>query len=122
MLTVWGVDLTQDAAVRVYHTTDSSGEVVDDLLAFLNQPDSIIVGREFAAARGLQQGDGIDLATPRGVKRFVIRGLLEPTGAARVLRGRLVVMDLYAPSGPATDGQIGQIDVLAAGATSSAPS
>ena len=45
LLTVHGVDLTHDAAVRLYHATDDSEEVVDDLVVFLSQPDSIVVGR-----------------------------------------------------------------------------
>ena len=51
--------------------------------------------------------------TPGGVKRFTIRGLLDPQGLARTLRGRLVVMDLYAAELAFTaDGQINQIDVV----------
>jgi putative ABC transport system permease protein len=113
LLTVHGVDLTHDAAVRLYHATDDSEEVIDDLVVFLSQPDSIVVGREFAESRGLGQGDTIALVTPRGVKPFTVRGLLDPQGVARTLRGRLVVMDLYAAQRAFTaDGQITQIDVL----------
>jgi putative ABC transport system permease protein len=113
LLTVHGVDVTHDAAVRVYHRSSSSTEVVDDPLVFVSQPDSIILGREFAASRALSAGDPLDLVTPSGVKTFTVRGLLEPEGVARVLRGRLVVMDLYAAEAAFTSpGQINQIDVL----------
>ncbi len=113
LLTVHGVDLTHDAAVRLYHATDDREEVIDDLVVFLSQPDSIVVGREFAESRGLGEGDTIALVTPRGVKPFTVRGLLDPQGVARTLRGRLVVMDLYAAQRAFTaDGQITQIDVL----------
>ncbi len=111
LLTVHGVDLTHDAAVRLYHTGGSKG-VVDDLLEFLNAPDSIILGRAFAQRRGLKVGDRVELVTPKGVQGFTIRGLLDPQGLAKTLDGRLVVMDLFAAERAFTaDGQISQIDV-----------
>jgi putative ABC transport system permease protein len=114
LLTVHGVDLTHDAEVRVYHRGATSG-IVDDLVAFLSQTDSVIVGREFAARRGLDIGSPLPLVTPHGVQRFVVRGLLDPEGLARTLGGRLVVMDLYAAERAfATDGQINRVDLLVA--------
>jgi putative ABC transport system permease protein len=118
LLTVHGVDLANDTAVRVYHTTDDPTAVVDDLLVFLSQPDSIILGKAFAARRGLTVGSRLPLVTPTGVQTFVVRGLLEPQGLAKTLGGRLVVMDLYAAERAFTaDGQVNQLDlVLADGA------
>ncbi|HLK12015.1 MAG TPA: FtsX-like permease family protein [Candidatus Binatia bacterium] len=114
LLTVHGVDLTHDAEVRVYHRAATAG-VVDDIVGFLNQTDSIIVGREFAARRGLDVGSPLPLVTPHGVQRFVVRGLLDPEGLARTLGGRLVVMDLYAAERAfATEGHINRIDLLLA--------
>ncbi len=114
LLTVHGVDLTHDAEVRVYHRGATRG-IVDDLVAFLSQPDSVIVGREFAARRGLDIGSPLPLVTPHGVQRFVVRGLLDPEGLARTLGGRLVVMDLYAAERAfATEGQINRVDLLLA--------
>jgi putative ABC transport system permease protein len=114
LLTVHGVDLTHDAEVRVYHRGSTSG-IVDDLVAFLSQTDSVIVGREFAARRGLDIGSPLPLVTPHGVQRFVVRGLLDPEGLARTLGGRLVVMDLYAAERAfATEGQINRVDLLLA--------
>src|SRR5437867_1132613 len=77
-LIVHGVDLAYDAAVRVYHEAGNDNPV-DDLLPFLNQPDSIMLVRDFAQRRGLENGAAVELVTPRGLKRFTIRGLLEPT-------------------------------------------
>jgi putative ABC transport system permease protein len=114
-LTVHGVDLTNESAVRVYHDADHIGEVIDDPIVFLNQPDSVVVGREFAERRGLTKESRIALVTPSGVQQFTIRGLLAAQGLASTLRGRLVVMDLYAAERMFTaDGQINQIDVLVA--------
>ena len=96
LLTVHGVDITEDAAVRVYEARNAAGLRLDDPLVFLSQPDSIALTRTFAEARGLHEGDSISLETPTGRQRFTVRGLLEPTGVGRVYGGNLVVMDLYA--------------------------
>lgn len=118
MLTVFGVDLANDADVRVYYTSDDPTAVVDDLLIFLSQPDSIVLGKEFAARRGLHVDDPLTLVTPQGRRRFMVRGLLEAEGTAKTLGGRLVVMDVYAAQRAfAVDGQVHQLDlVLADGA------
>lgn len=113
LLTVHGVDLGNDDAVRVYHVRRMSDELVEDLVEFLNQPDSILLGRQFASTRGLGVGDSLSLVTPVGVRSFTVRGLLDPQGTARVLKGRLVVMDVYAAQPVfAAARQINQIDVL----------
>lgn len=115
LLTVHGVDLTNDAAVRLYHEAGSADEVIDDLTVFLSQPDSIVVGSELAARRGLRVGSPLDLVTPKGVRRFTVRGLLEPQGLARTLGGRLIIMDLFAAERAFTgDRQINQVDVVLA--------
>src|SRR5262249_52409745 len=115
LLTVHGVDLGHEAAVRVYHTTGRPEDVIDDLLVFLSQPDSIVLGRELAVRRGLAVGSHVELVTPAGVKTFTVRGLLDAQGLARTLGGRLVVMDLYAAERAFTaDGQVNQIDLLVA--------
>jgi putative ABC transport system permease protein len=114
LLTVHGVDLGNDDAVRVYHRGDTS-KLVDDVVEFLNSKRSIVIGRALAARRGIAVGDAIDLVTPNGVQPFVVRGLLDPEGLAKTLDGRLVVMDVYAAELTFTSrGQINQIDLLAA--------
>ena len=113
LLSVYGVDLTHEADVRLYHAADDSGALLDDPILFLSRPDSILLARQFAERRGLTTGSLINLSTPGGVKRFTVRGLLDPEGVARTLGGRLVVMDLYAAERAFTaDGQINQIDVV----------
>jgi len=113
LLTVHGVDLANDDAIRVYHVRRGTESFVEDLVEFLNQPDSVLLGRQFAESRGLAIGDKLELVTPVGVRRFTVRGLLDPQGTARVLKGRLVVMDVYAAQPIfAASGQINQIDVL----------
>lgn len=113
LLTVHGVDLGNDTAVRLYHRAESAGEVIDDLLVFLSRPDSIVLGREFAARRGLTIDSRLDLVTPTGVKPFTVRGLLDAQDLAKTLGGRLVVMDVYAAERAFTaEGQINQVDIV----------
>ncbi len=117
MLTVHGVDLANEAAVRLYHDAAAGSEgdddVVEDLGKFLNAPAAILVGREFGERRGLRTGDALSLVTPTGLQRFVVQGLLEPKGVARTLRGRFVVMDLFAAERAfASEQKINQIDVV----------
>ena len=116
VLTVLGVDLANEAEVRAYHSVqDDPTEVIDDLLVFLAQPNSIVLGADFARRRGLGRGSIVRLVTPTGVRSFVVRGLMEPQGLAKTLGGRLVVMDLFAAERAfASDGMINQIDILLA--------
>jgi putative ABC transport system permease protein len=115
LLTVQGVDVTNDAAVRIYQARDPKRAGIKDPLAFLNQPDSVILTHEFATRRRLRLGDAIDLETPTGRHTFTIRGLLEPQGVARIHGGSLVVMDLFAAEAAFTQpGLINRIDVVVA--------
>src|SRR5262245_17059698 len=84
LLTVHGVDITDDAAVRVYDVQNDAGTELEDPLVILSQADSIILTKTFTGRRGMHLGDRIELATPHGRHTFTIRGLLEPRGVARV--------------------------------------
>jgi putative ABC transport system permease protein len=113
LLSVFGIDLANDAQVRVYHHSDDSKRVIDDFLEFLSQPDSVVLSRDYAEENGLHLDDEFKLLTPHGVSTFTVRGLLDPQGLARTLGGRLVIMDLPAAQHAfAGDGQVNQIDVL----------
>src|SRR5439155_4523895 len=86
---------------------------MDDPLTFLNQPDSVIVTREFLERRGLQREGRIELVTPAGRRSFTIRGVLDAKGAARALGRNVVIMDLYAAANVFLgEGRISQVDVL----------
>jgi putative ABC transport system permease protein len=112
LLSVYGIDIGNDASVRLYHRGDTGG-VIDDLVEFLNSKTAIVLGREFAERRGLSVGSTLDLFTPRGRQQFVVRGLLSPEGIARTLGGRLVVMDIFAAELAFTaERQINQIDLV----------
>lgn len=112
LLTVHGIDVTHEASVRVYEASDAHG-LVDDPLEFLSQPDSILLTRAFAERRGLAVGDQLILVTPSGNRPFTVRGLLNPSGVARVYGGSLVVMDLFAAEAAFTRaGFVNRVDVV----------
>jgi putative ABC transport system permease protein len=112
-LTVHGIDLGNDAAVRVYAGSDASGVDLDDPLFFLSQPDSVALTRVFAERRGLHVDDRITLETPTGKRTFTVRGLLAPEGIARIYGGALLVMDLYAAEAAFTKaGFVNRIDIV----------
>src|SRR5438067_7812056 len=115
LMTVHGVDITNDAAVRVYDVRDEGGILIDDPLVFLSQPDSILLPRTFAAPRGFDVGTRLELETPTGRRQFTVRGLIEPEGIGRVHGGNLVVMDLFAAEKAFTrPGLINRVDIVVA--------
>src|SRR5438876_1055029 len=115
LMTVHGVDITNDAAVRVYDVRDEGGIQIDDPLVFLSQPDSILLPRTFAAPRGFDVGTRLELETPTGRRQFTVRGLIEPEGIGRVHGGNLVVMDLFAAEKAFTrPGRINRVDIVVA--------
>lgn len=96
LLTIQGVDLTDEHAIRVYDARDQAGVEIGDPVTFLNQPDSIALTRIFAERHHLEVDDPVSLVTPKGQKQFTVRALLETEGVTRVYGGNLVIMDLYA--------------------------
>jgi putative ABC transport system permease protein len=92
-LLVLGVDMTADQGIRDY---DLGGSELDDPLVFLAQPDSIMIGGDFAARNGLAMGSRLVLETVEGARFFIVRGLLRPAGLAEAFGGSLAVMDIYA--------------------------
>lgn len=112
-LTVHAFELTDAAAVRVYQPDARGGVGIDDPLAFLNQPDSIVVTRTIAQRYGLTVESPLTLDTPSGRRVFVVRGVLEPRGIALAYGGNLLLMDLAAAQGVfARPGFVNRIDVV----------
>jgi len=113
LLTVHGVDVTNESTVRAYEARDAGGLELEDPLIFLNQPDSVVVTRAWAARHHLVIGDRLPLLTPMGRRDFTVRGLLEPQGIARAHGGNLIVMDLLAAEAAfLRPGMINRIDVV----------
>jgi putative ABC transport system permease protein len=113
LLSVHGIDITNEGAVRVYDAHDAGGLDIDDPLVLLNQPRSLLLTRSFAAQHHLEIGAEVPLITPTGRRAFTVRGLLEPQGVARVYGGNLAAMDLYAAEAAFTrPGFINRVDVV----------
>lgn len=106
-----GVDLLDDATVRVYRRP-GGGTALEDPLTFLNQQDSVLLAGPLAARLGVAQGGAFDIETALGRRRLVARGLLDDSGIAGA--GNLLVMDLgAAQQAVGADGRVSQIDVVA---------
>jgi putative ABC transport system permease protein len=113
LLTVHGVDITDDAAVRIYEPAGSHDAELEDPLAFLAQSDSVMITEEFASRRRLAVDDAIVLDTPTGRRRFVVRALLAAKGIARVQGGNLIVMDIGAAERSFTQpGLVNRVDIV----------
>lgn len=89
---ILGVDLLKEQAVRSYKSDNR--DLMDDPLVFLNDPESVILGRDFARARGLGIGSKLALATARGQISLTVRGLLDPEGLAKAYDGAIAIMDI----------------------------
>lgn len=94
-LLILGVDMLGDRNLRSYDL-EGSDEAIDDPLVFLAQPDSLIVTKAFAEARGLALNSKIPLRTMQGEQVFTVRGIMKPGGLASAFGGDLAVMDIYA--------------------------
>lgn len=112
-LVIFGVDLLKEQAVRQYETVD--GQMIDDPLVFLNQPDSLIVSSTFAKEHGLKLDSKIELATAGGSKIFTVRGILVPSGPAKAYGGAVAIMDIDgARFSFGKEGRLDRIDVVVA--------
>lgn len=108
-----GIDMLDDATVRLYRATPGSGAQIEDPLIFLNQPDSVIVPSEFIRGRSLKLGDPVQLETPMGLRRLVIRGTVGDEGVGRAFGGELMIMDLFAAQRVmGSPGRVTRIDVV----------
>ena len=105
-LQIMGIDLLKETSVRTYRTDDE--QIIEDPLVFLNQPDSVILTKEFAARHGLKADDRIKLTTAYGIKNLTVRGLLSPSGPAKAYGGSIGIMDI--DGARVTFGKEGRLD------------
>jgi len=87
-----GIDLLKDTSIRDYN--EGGGEIVPDPLAFVNQADSVILTKSWAAKNNYSMDDSLELLTKDGVKAFTIRGLIDNVGPAKAFNGMLAIMDI----------------------------
>ena len=109
-LQLFGVDLTTEAMDS--YDVRAAGEGIDEL-EFLNDPTSVLLTEEYATRRGIAVDDHVEFATPKGLQRLRVRGLLRAEGLATIFAGNLAVMDLPAAQRLlGKEGRVDQVDVL----------
>ncbi len=67
---------------------------IKDELAFVNALDSIALGQPLLDQLKLRVGDTIRLATPSGIRPYVIRGSLDNVGPTKLFGGLVALLDL----------------------------
>ncbi|MFT3927087.1 MAG: ABC transporter permease [Myxococcales bacterium] len=90
-LLVLGVDFLGDTFFLPF-AQEGPNKVIDDPLAFVNDPTAILVSDKLARARNLKMGSELALVTSEGPKTFYVRGLLKSEGPAATFGGQVVVM------------------------------
>ncbi len=95
-LLILGVDMLGDRSLRDYDLEGGDDNAIDDPLVFLAQPDSLMIGSQFASENHLATNSRLKLSTMEGDKQFTIRGVMKSNGLASAFGGKLAVMDVYA--------------------------
>jgi putative ABC transport system permease protein len=95
-LLILGLDFLGDPHFLPFDVEGGGEDVVDDPLAFVNDPHAILVSQTFAARRGLKVGDALALTSAEGPTDFRVRGILEDRGPAAAFDGQVAVMFLDA--------------------------
>jgi putative ABC transport system permease protein len=110
-INVFGVDLLEDGEIRTYR--EQKG-IIDDPVAFLNQPDSIILTTTLADRIHVGLEDQIELQTVRGLRTLTVRALINPQGPlARAFAGHLAIMDVFAAQTAfGKDGKFDEVDMM----------
>lgn len=93
-LMVLGVDTTGDQQLRQYEFDKSQTQIADPL-AYLAEPNSMLLSRAFADRHGLKVGDHFPIFTAHGKQDFAVSGIFKPTGIGEVFGGNIAVMDIY---------------------------
>jgi putative ABC transport system permease protein len=95
-LLVLGVDFLGDLHFLPFNVEEGEQNVIEDPLAFVNDPTALLVSRHFAKRHGLTKGSRLQLLTSEGPKDFHVRGVLEDSGPAASFGGQVAVMFLDA--------------------------
>jgi putative ABC transport system permease protein len=90
-LLVLGVDFLGDTYFLPFAQAGEH-QVVEDPLAFVNDPTAVLVSETLAEQRHLSVGDSIPLVTTSGVTTFNVRGILKNEGPASSFGGQVIVM------------------------------
>jgi len=112
---VFGIDFARDAKLRGYRMRDS--DRIDPALLLLD-PNAVLIPKSFAERHGLRLGSTLRLDTRKGTVPFRIAGILDDTGPAQVMGGRLTVMGVKTAARHFGRGdRCDRIDVALEGAT-----
>jgi putative ABC transport system permease protein len=112
-LLVLGVDLLGDTFFLPF-AQEGTSKVIDDPLAFVNDPTAILISKKLAESSQLKLGDALPLITAEGTKTFFVRGLLEAEGPAASYGGQVAVMFIDAAQVSFARGYaVDRIDVVA---------
>ncbi len=95
-LLVLGVDFLGDTHFLPLDVDEGEQRVVEDPLAFVNDPSAILVSRTLAERRGLDVGSKLDLMTSVGPKALVVRGVLDDSGLGAAFGGQVAIMSIDA--------------------------
>jgi putative ABC transport system permease protein len=88
---VLGVDFLGDKVFLPFQT-EGGADVIKDPLAFLNDPEAILVSATFAEAHHVAVGSKVHLRTAQGMTEFHVESVLKETGKTRAFGGQLVVL------------------------------
>ena len=91
-LLILGVDFLGDTHFLPFDPEEGEESIVEDPLAFANDPTAILISQTLAKQRGLRTDSAIELLTAEGLKTFHVRGILRDTGPAASFGGQVAVM------------------------------
>ncbi|HLG18520.1 MAG TPA: FtsX-like permease family protein [Bdellovibrionota bacterium] len=107
-----GIDFTGDEKFRDY-TFSKEGARVDDPLAFLNDPDAILISERLSKRYYVKEGDTLSVLAADARRSLRVRGLLREEGPAKAFGGSLAVMDIYASQAFwGRDGKFDRFDLI----------
>ncbi len=89
----FGIDLLGMVGTRSPQFPREHVHIADEL-RFVNAQDSIALGQPLLTRLGLKLGDTVRLATPGGIRPYVIRGTLDDVGPTKLFGGLVALMDL----------------------------
>lgn len=89
----FGIDLLSMVGTRSPQFPREHVHIPDEL-GFVNAVDSIALGSPLLARLGVKIGDQVRLATPSGIRRYVVRGTLDDVGPTKLFGGMVALLDL----------------------------
>lgn len=89
----FGIDLLSMVGTRSPQFPREHVHIADEV-GFVNALDSIALGAPLMERLGAKLGDTVRLATPSGVRAYVVRGTLDDVGPTKLFGGLVALLDL----------------------------